>query len=128
MDAATRRLVRERAANRCEYCRIPQDAEPLARFHVEHVIARKHGGDDDLANLALACHHCNLHKGSNLSGIDPQDGRIVRLYPPRRDLWDDHFFVEDASVLGHTPVGRATVRVLEMNLAERMELRTRLSS
>jgi len=32
MDAGTRRLVRERAGERCEYCRLPQSALPLADF------------------------------------------------------------------------------------------------
>jgi hypothetical protein len=30
------------------------------------------GGSDDPDNLALACHHCNLHKGPNLAGVDPR--------------------------------------------------------
>jgi len=33
MDAATRRTVRERAADRCEYCQLPQSAVD-ATFHV----------------------------------------------------------------------------------------------
>ena len=59
-------------AKRCEYCRLPQSALPLARFHIEHVIARQHRGGDSPGNLALSCHHCNLHKGPNLSGVDPR--------------------------------------------------------
>ena len=44
MDAATRRLVLRRAGSRCEYCRLPQHAVDLT-FHVEHIIAKQHGGD-----------------------------------------------------------------------------------
>lgn len=55
MDAATRRLVRERAGNRCEYCGLHQDESPLAVLHVEHIRPRKHGGSDETVNLALAC-------------------------------------------------------------------------
>jgi hypothetical protein len=54
MDAATKRLVRERAEGRCEYCRLPQAAQPFIAFHVEHIVARKHGGPDDAGNLCLA--------------------------------------------------------------------------
>jgi 5-methylcytosine-specific restriction endonuclease McrA len=32
-------------------------------FHVEHVIARKHGGKDAMENLAWSCIFCNLYKG-----------------------------------------------------------------
>jgi hypothetical protein len=57
MDAATRRLVRQRAQDRCEYCRMPQSAAPFLTFHVEHIQARQHIKDDSPDNLALACPH-----------------------------------------------------------------------
>ena len=28
---------------------------------------------------------CNLHKGPNLSGVDPDTGQVVRLFDPRDD-------------------------------------------
>lgn len=31
---------------------------------VDHVIPRAKGGSDDLENLVLACHKCNLDKGA----------------------------------------------------------------
>lgn len=126
MDRVTWRLVRERAGDRCEYCRLPQEALPLARFHIEHIVARQHGGPDDLENLALACHHCNLHKGPNLTGIDPDTGGIVRLFHPRLDLWIEHFAWQGRSVVGLTPTGRATVRTLAMNDSDAIEARTDL--
>ena len=51
MDATVKRQVRERADDRCEYCRLRQRHEQDRRFHVEHIIALRHGGQDDLANL-----------------------------------------------------------------------------
>ena len=42
-------------------------------------------------NLALACSHCNLHKGPNLAGIDPVGKKIEPLYHPRTQPWNDHF-------------------------------------
>lgn len=36
-------LVAERAAYRCEYCRMPQSYAHY-RFHYEHIIALQHGG------------------------------------------------------------------------------------
>lgn len=50
IDASTRRTVRRRAGNRCEYCLMPQSAVDI-RFHVEHVLARQHRLDDSLENL-----------------------------------------------------------------------------
>jgi hypothetical protein len=96
------------------------------KHHVEHVVAKQHGGPDDAVNLALACHRCNLHKGPNLAGIDPYDGQIVPLFHPRRDRWSDHFVFEGAQIKGLTPVGRATVHVLNMNDARRLEIRTEI--
>src|SRR3989442_4636901 len=46
MDVATNQLVRQRAADRCEYCRLPEEFSGL-RFHIEHIVARQHGGSDD---------------------------------------------------------------------------------
>ena len=62
-----------------------QDDSPLAVLHIEHIIPKIHGGSDDLENLALACVDCNLHKGTNLTGIDPQTDAVTRLFHPRRD-------------------------------------------
>jgi hypothetical protein len=123
MDAATRKLVRERARNICEYCHLPQEATPFTVFHVEHITARQHHGTDDPSNLALACHHCNSHKGPNLTGVDPETARIVLLFHPRRDLWNEHFRRIGALILGFSPTGRATVDVLAMNEPEWVELR-----
>lgn len=87
MDETTRRSVRQRAADTCEYCGLKQYDQPAFRLHV---VPRKHGGTDELKNLALACRHCNLHKSSNLSGIDEVTGEVVRLFHPRRDIWSEH--------------------------------------
>ena len=79
IDATTRRFVRERAGERCEYCRLHQDHSELLH-HIEHVVARQHGGTDHVDNLALACHRCNLHKGPNLSGVDPLTTIVEKLF------------------------------------------------
>jgi 5-methylcytosine-specific restriction endonuclease McrA len=123
MDAITRNLVRDRAGNRCEYCGLPQSAVSLATFHVEHIRARQHGGSDDPSNLALACQHCNRHKGPNLTGIDPETNQIVPLFNPRRDTHSDHFEARGIFIAGLTPMGRATVNVLAMNSDDQLAIR-----
>jgi 5-methylcytosine-specific restriction endonuclease McrA len=127
MDAATRGLVRSRAENRCEYCGLPQEALPLATFHTEHIIPKQHGGTDDPSNLALACFHCNQHKGPNLTGIDPQSDQIIRLFNPRTQHWQDHFARRGVEIIGLTPTGRTTVRVLAMNSDLQKQLRAQLT-
>jgi 5-methylcytosine-specific restriction endonuclease McrA len=124
MTSATRAAVRERAAHRCEYCQLHQKDSPLAVLHVEHIIPRQHGGTDDLENLALACIDCNLHKGPNLTGIDPETNRVTTLFHPRRDLWEEHFACRGLYLVGRTAVGRVTVRVLQMNSAEQLDVRS----
>jgi hypothetical protein len=122
MDRETRTLVRQRAQNRCEYCLLRQEDSVIAH-HVEHIVAKQHGGTDEPGNLALACHRCNYRKGPNLTGIDPATGAIVALFHPRQDLWTEHFHMQGFRIEGLTPVARATVRVLAMNDARRLELR-----
>ena len=124
MSPATRATVRERAGNRCEYCQLHQDDSPLAVLHIEHLIPRIHGGTDDLENLALACIDCNLHKGTNLTGIDPETNRVTPLFHPRRERWDEHFAWRGLYLVGRTDVGRVTVRVLQMNAEDQLAVRS----
>jgi hypothetical protein len=79
-----------------------------------------------MSNLALCCVHCNLHKGPNLAGVDPLTQELVRLYHPRRDKWRVHFAWLGASLIGLTPVGRTTVRVLAINEPSRISVREAL--
>ncbi len=126
ISAAVRRLVTDRAEDNCEYCRLRQVEEPWIRFQVEHIVPRQHGGNDALTNLALACLHCNVHKGPNLAGIDPKTGEMVRLFHPRVDAWDEHFEVVGPFVIGRSDIGRSSVRVMNMNAENRVWLRLRI--
>jgi hypothetical protein len=74
-------------------------------------------------NLALACIDCNLHKGTNLTGIDPQTNEVTELFHPRRQNWEDHFEWRGIHLIGKTAVGRTTVRVLRMNSEDQIALR-----
>jgi len=129
-DPATE--VRRRAEGLCEYCRIPEVAFKRP-FHIEHVIARQHGGLTEIDNLALACWVCNLKKGPNLTGIDPQSKRITPLFNPRKGRWEDHFafgvgtsVAAGIEIRGLTAVGRTTVIVLGMNTEMRQMVRYEL--
>jgi hypothetical protein len=91
-------------------------------MHVEHI---KPGGGDDLDNLALACATCNLSKARATSAPDPDTGDTVSLFNPRTQVWTEHFeWIENGTMLrGLTPVGRATIARLQMNIARMVNAR-----
>lgn len=121
MDEALRAFVWERAAGRCEYCRLHQDDYDYQTFHVEHIIAKQHGGSDDADNLCLACSECNWAKRPNLGGM--LDDQLVALFHPRRQAWKRHFRWELTLAVGKTKSGIVTVQVLNMNNESRLMLR-----
>ena len=125
MDAETKSRVRDRAGNRCEYCRIHQQ-HYIITFHVEHIVAQQHYRGNDESNLALACHFCNRHKGPNLTGIDSITGELTRLFNPRTDTWSQHFQIQAGRIIGLTLVDRTTVYVLNMNRPDRVRVRLEL--
>jgi 5-methylcytosine-specific restriction endonuclease McrA len=124
INRQVRTQIRERAHDACEYCHLHQDDSPWAALHVEHIIPKVHGGTDALENLALACIDCNLHKGTNLTGIDPQTSRLTELFHPRRQNWDEHFELQGVYLVGKSATGRTTIRVLEMNSDDQVALRS----
>lgn len=95
-------------------------------FQLDHVVPRKHGGRTIDANLCLSCLPCNAFKSSNIAGIDPLTGRMQRLFHPFDDNWDEHFDYRGALLAGKTPIGRATIEVLRINRADRVEHRETL--
>lgn len=124
MNAAIRALVWRRAQGRCEYCRLHQDDFDFLTFHVEHIIARQHGGNDEPENLCLACGECNWAKGTNLTGL--LNGKIVPLFHPRWHIWKRHFRWLGPLLVGKTSIGKVTVHVLNINDPGRVMLRQNL--
>ncbi|MBL7041063.1 MAG: HNH endonuclease [Pirellulaceae bacterium] len=122
IPAEVRRLVRERARERCEYCLIPESAV-FVSHEVDHIVAEKHGGETETNNLALSCVLCNKHKGSDLTSIDPSTSDIVPLFHPRRNSWTEHFHVVDGRIEPLTATGRVTARLLQHNHPDRIEER-----
>lgn len=96
----------------------------MITFHIDHIHAIKHGGEDQVDNLCLACAECNLYKGSTVAAIDPLTDEATRLFNPRQQSWRAHFQINpDASLSGMAPKGQATVVALRMNEAPRVEQR-----
>src|SRR4051812_5637010 len=114
VSATLKRIVRERAQGRCEYCQFPEFAS-FVRHEIDHVVPMQHRGGSETSNLALACVQCNRLKGPNLSSIDPKSGRAVRLFNPRTDRWREHFRAARGKIATVTAIGRATSSLLNFN-------------
>lgn len=124
---ARRAEVTARAGHRCEYCHLPTRGQ-VAAFPIDHVIPRNAGGTTALDNLALTCPHCNAHKWTAVTEVDPDTGQPVRLFHPRQDVWDEHFaWAVGGEIAARTAVVRATVTALRMNDPDMIELRTLLA-
>ena len=128
IPARLARAARRRAKDICEYCRLPQ-AWQEAAFHLDHVIPRVDGGPTTLQNLALACVSCSLRKSARIRARDPQTGKFVPLFNPRRDRWPEHFSLNRRYVVqGRTAKGRATAAALGMNRPHLVDLRRQLAA
>ena len=112
-----RRLIQERAANRCDYCLVhAEDAD--IRHEVDHIIAEKHGGATHIDNLAYACFICNNNKGSDIASLSIE-GAITRFFHPRTDVWNEHFRIEGDQIFPLTAVAEATHRIFVFNSSNR---------
>lgn len=108
--------VASRAEKVCEYCRAPELASNFS-FEVEHIRPLAFDGETELENLALACRSCNVYKRDYLNGIDENGVEMERLFNPRIDIWQEHFFIdlEDFIIIGLSEVGRGTINRLRIN-------------
>jgi HNH endonuclease len=125
MERELEKLVWERAHFRCEYCQIHQE-QSLFTFEIDHVIPKKHGGLTEAENLCLSCWYCNTFKGSDLVGINPHSGRVVRLFNPRKHSWKRCFAWQGPTLLGKNPTGHVTIAVLRINNPQALLLRQSL--
>lgn len=67
-----------RDGERCYVCGTGLEA---VSFEIDHVIARRHGGTDNLWNLALACSTCNRRKRDLVIAFTIADRRPFFLLP-----------------------------------------------
>ena len=111
-----RKRVREKAKNRCGYCRSLQKYV-LGVLEIEHIIPKAAGGTDKEENLWLACRMCNNYKGIQTHAKDPLSDRKAQLFNPRKQQWLKHFTWSDDGIyiIGITTCGRATVAALQLN-------------
>ena len=119
-----RERVSAHARRRCGYC-LTAEAVVGAPMEIDHILPESLGGPTVEENLWLACSLCNDHKADRVAGFDAITGEIVRVFDPRRQVWTEHFRWTTAGdqIVGLTPCGRVTVRVLDMNRASLVHAR-----
>lgn len=123
IPVSLRRLVIQRAGERCEYCCLSQ-AGQAATFHIDHIIPVVADGATIAENLALACVSCSLRKGARQTVEDAETGEVVPIFNPRRQVWKEHFRWDGVRVVGLTATGRATIDALNMNRAIMLAIRS----
>lgn len=121
-----RESVAERAHNCCEYCLIPERFS-FFKFHLDHIIGLKHGGETTLENLANSCSVCNENKGSDIATYVGNPEYIVRFFNPRKEKWAEHFKLDKSGeIIPLTDIGKATEKIFRFNhpdsIIERREL------
>lgn len=107
LTPAERRAVYDKMGGRCAYCGEQLNYEDM---QVDHVVALRSEGEDDLANMLPACRSCNHYKrGNSLEGWR----RILEAMPAtlERDCYTYRQAVrfgmvklplfEDATMVGH---------------------------
>ena len=123
VPASIRRIITQRAGNRCEYCQLSQIGQE-ALFHIDHITQEIDGGLTTPENLTLACVSCSLRKGARQSALDPATRRLVRLFHPRLQRWKVHFRFNGFRVTGRTATGRATADALKLNRLVMLTIRS----
>lgn len=124
IHSSLQEAVRQRANFLCEYCHASEKWQYVA-FTIEHVVPISLGGNDRFENLALCCFACNRRKSNQIEGLDLQTNKIVQLFNPRIHKWHEQFIWSNdrLSIIGLTPIGRATVNSLELNRDRVVDIR-----
>ena len=88
---------------------------------MDHVIAEKHVRPTAEHNLCYACPPCNRAKGSDLTTVI--NGKLVRLFNPRIDVWNEHFALDGPRIKARSRIGNGTISLLGINDSDRLEMR-----
>ena len=88
-----RQQVRTRADERCEYCQLP-DVYTTFSHQIDHIVPHRHGGTDDIDNLAWACFRCNNSKSIDIASFDFETNELTLLFNPRKSLWRENFILQ----------------------------------
>ena len=112
----TKAKIRLIAKNRCGYC-LCQQEYVWDILEIDHIYPLAKGGKDSEENLWLICSTCNSAKYNKTEVLDVKTNKMVLLFNPRTQNWDEHFkWNKNATkIIGQTPTGRATILALNLN-------------
>jgi hypothetical protein len=116
IPVALKQIVFDRAKGLCEYCR-SQARFAIDPLVIDHIQPVSRGGKTIAENLALSCQTRNNYKYTKTEALDPVTNQSVSLFHPRAMVWEKHFTwnEEVTQAIGITPVGRATIALLQIN-------------
>ena len=114
LNRKTRDTIAKRARFRCEYCLLHEDDAYLS-FQIDHIISLKHGGSNELNNLAYSCVVCNRMKGTDIGSVLLPEEEFIRLYNPRTDSWKEHLQVIGPRIIPISDIGKVTTKILMLN-------------
>lgn len=114
-----RAAISEQANYRCGYCLTNQHIVGTL-MEIDHIVPIALGGANEEYNLWLACAACNAYKNDRTVAIDPVSQVETPIFNPRTQKWTEHFqWVEGGRLIeGVTPIGRATIVLLNLNRQE----------
>ena len=79
----SRRNLFLRDEHRCQYCGV---RGPTGELSIDHVVPRSRGGTSTWTNCVLACHACNVRKGSRT----PNEAGMRLMRRPLRPRWSPY--------------------------------------
>ncbi|MBU1319406.1 MAG: HNH endonuclease [candidate division Zixibacteria bacterium] len=91
----------ERDKFKCQYCDLDASKDFkmwwTANLSIDHVVPKSKGGTDDPSNLVVACHSCNLFKGSaSCSNIEEARDVVAERKEQARMWFRKHVTKEEA--------------------------------
>jgi HNH endonuclease len=111
ISSSLRQKVRQKAVFLCEYCEV-SETDSGGELTIDHFKPQSQNGDDGESNLVYCCFRCNTYK-SDYWNSEPNQ---IRLFNPRTDKRDEHFWLSESGVLfALTEVGEFTIELLRLN-------------
>lgn len=75
---------------KCAYCNERMELEwgdTELSFSIDHILARAHGGSDNIHNLTFACWSCNSMKGEKDAGWFSRNIKRLKARKQKREYW-----------------------------------------
>ena len=95
----------------CIHCRSPLTVDvrgvPVSSATIEHIWPQRHGGGNELENVALACGRCNRGKGARHDVRPKGDPRLLEIVESLRRRRQERWREPPAELAAHVAWARA---------------------